>query len=86
VDADEQQEDVGFDSEEDKVFIEGLFIDFIILCWLFMCLHRGKTYTAEGQGSACTSQTTVGYSGQGGKSSRMIYVSAACGIYLGYHT
>ncbi|KAG2741178.1 hypothetical protein P692DRAFT_20822345 [Suillus brevipes Sb2] len=30
VDADEQQEDVGFDSDEDKAFIEGMSINFVI--------------------------------------------------------
>lgn len=75
VDADEQQ-DVGFDSDEDRAFIEGLCIYFIVLYRLFMYLHRGKTYSDEGQGSARTSQTTIRYSGQGGESSRVIYVSA----------
>ena len=37
---DEQQEDVGFDSEEDKVFIQGLSVDFIVYSLLLMSLSQ----------------------------------------------
>jgi ribosomal RNA methyltransferase Nop2 len=35
-DVGEQQEDIGFDSDEDRAYIEGLFIEFIIYYLLFM--------------------------------------------------
>lgn len=38
---DEQQEDVGFNSDEDRALIEGLSTDSIVLYYLFMYFHRG---------------------------------------------
>jgi ribosomal RNA methyltransferase Nop2 len=50
VDADEQQEDVGFDSDEDKAFIQGLSVNFVI-CIACSCIFtEGKRIQMKAKG------------------------------------
>jgi ribosomal RNA methyltransferase Nop2 len=50
VDADEQQEDVGFDSDEDKAFIEGMSINFVIYIACSCIYTEGKRIQMKAKG------------------------------------
>jgi len=52
-----QEEDVGFDSEEDRPFIEGSHVTLVGFHFLLIHVVRGKTKTDEGQGSSGSSTT-----------------------------